>query len=207
MEPKYSIGEEIANTFTHSLGALMSIYGIMMLVASSKNVMQSTSAAIFGIALFLLFQSSACYHAITNETLKRFFRKIDHSAIYILIAGTYTPALLLTVKFPLNIVMLAMIWGVTIAGIVFSWRTVKSKSLSTGLYLFMGWMAVIFAHSVWMASHLTFWLMLAGGIFYTFGCVFYLMHFRYMHSIWHLFVIAGAFTHYFAVMELLKALS
>ncbi len=205
---KYTIGEEIANTFTHSLGAFMSIYGIVMLLANSKNTLQAVSTSIFGVALFLLFQSSACYHAAISEKAKKVFQKIDHSAIYLLIAGTYTPALLLTVKFPLNIVLLAVIWGLAITGIIFSCCIIrKSKKLSTGIYLVMGWLCVFFVYNVWTTSHLAVWFLLGGGLFYSIGCAFYLMKIRYMHSIWHLFVIAGAAMHYFAIMELLKAVN
>lgn len=204
---KYSIGEEVANTFTHSLGALISIFGIVALIANSKNAVQAISTAIFGITLFLLFQSSACYHAIADETVKKICQKIDHSAIYLLIAGTYTPVLLLTVKFPFNVILLAIIWGLAITGIVFSCIMIKSKRLATGLYLFMGWLAVFFFYHLWTVSHLSVWLMLGGGLFYSLGCAFYLMKIRYMHSIWHLFVIGGAVMHYFAIMELLNAVN
>lgn len=204
---KYTLGEEIANTFMHLSAALISIYGIVILVANSKNVIQIAATAIFGVSLFLLFISSASYHATTNETIKRIFQKIDHSAIYLLIAGTYTPALLLTVKFPYSVILLAIIWALAIVGIGFSCTILKSKKLSTAIYLFMGWLAVFFFYNVWLTSHLTVWLMLAGGLFYSLGCVFYLMKVRYMHAIWHLFVIGGAVTHYFAILELLKAVN
>ena len=204
---KYSTGEEIANTFTHSLGALLSIYGIVMFAASSKNMLQAASTAIFGATLFLLFQSSAFYHAATNEKAKKVFQKIDHSAIYMLIAGTYTPVLLLTVKFPLSLALVATIWGLAFAGIIFSCITIKSKHFSTAVYLIMGWLSVFFIYNVWITSHLSVWLMLGGGLFYSLGCAFYLMKIRYMHSIWHLFVIAGAAMHYFAIIELLKAVN
>jgi len=204
---KYTVREEFANAFTHLLAALMAVYGIVILVANSKNAVQTASTAIFGISLFLLFQSSFFYHAMTNEEVKRIFQKIDHSAIYMLIAGTYTPVLVLTVKFPFDIILVASVWALAIIGIVFSCITVKSKRLATALYLLMGWLSVFFIYNVWMASHLSVWLMLGGGLFYSLGCAFYLMKIRYMHSIWHLFVIAGAVTHFFAIMELLKAVN
>lgn len=204
---KYTTGEEFANTFTHSLGALMSIYGIVMLAVSSKNAIQASTTAIFGATMFLLFQSSACYHAMTNETAKKVFQRIDHSAIYLLIAGTFTPILLLTVKFPLCVALLAMIWYLAITGVVVSCISVKSKTLSTALYLLMGWLSAFLFYNVWIVSHLSIWLLLGGGLCYSVGCIFYLMKTRYMHSIWHLFVIAGAVLHYFAIMELLKVVN
>lgn len=204
---KHTPGERFANSLTHALGALIAIYGIVMLAETSKNMVQAVSTVIFGATLFLLFLSSACYHAMTNETAIRIFQKIDHSAIYLLIAGTYTPALLMTVKFPLDVTLLAVIWCLAITGIVFCCIEIKSKKLSTGLYLFMGWLSVFFVYNVWTASPLTVWFLLAGGIFYSLGCAFYLMKIRYMHSIWHLFVLAGAVMHYFAIMELLRAVN
>lgn len=204
---KYSIGEEFANALTHLLAALISAYGIVLLAANSKTTLQALSCAIFGITLFLLFQSSVFYHAVVNETVKKIFQKIDHSAIYMLIAGTYTPVLMLTVKFPRSIAMVAIIWGLALIGVIFSCISLKSKRLSTLLYLLMGWLSIFFVYNVWVTSHLSVWLMLGGGLFYSLGCVFYLMKSRYMHSIWHLFVIAGALTHYFAIIELLKAVN
>lgn len=204
---QYTAGEKFANVFTHSVAVLLSIYGIVVLEANSKTVLQAVSTAIFGLSLFLLFLSSVCYHAVISAKAKIFFQKIDHSAIYLLIAGTYTPALAIAVKFPLSVVLLVMIWVLAIVGIVFSGIKIKSKALSTGLYLFMGWISVFFVYSVWMTSHSAVWLMLIGGIFYSVGCAFYLIKIRYTHFIWHLFVIAGALTHYFAIMELLHAVN
>lgn len=204
---QYTIGEEIANVLTHFVAALISIYGIIILVTNSKNILQVVSTAIFGITLFLLFQSSVFYHAITNETTKKIFQKIDHSAIYMLIAGTYTPALLLTVKTPLNFILVAIVWVLALVGIIFSCINIESKRMSAIIYLIMGWLSVFFVYNVWITSHLSVWLMLGGGLFYSLGCIFYLTKSRYMHSIWHLFVIGGAVMHFFAIMELLKAIN
>lgn len=204
---KYSSEEEFANTFTHSLGALMSLYGTTILVENSKTTVQAIATGIFGLTLFLLFLSSAFYHGTTNERIKEIFQKIDHSAIYMLIAGTYTPALMFTVKFPLNFAILVVIWCLAVTGIVFSCIKIGTKRLSTLIYLLMGWLSVFFVYNVWVTSHLSVWLALGGGIFYSLGCAFYLTKSRYMHSTWHLFVIAGAAMHYFAIMELLKAVN
>jgi hemolysin III len=204
---QYTAGEKFANVFTHSVAVLLSIYGIFVLEANSKTALQALSTAIFGATLVLLFLSSVSYHAVVSEKARTFFQKIDHSAIYLLIAGTYTPALVITVRFPLSVVLLLIIWVLAIAGIVFSGIKIKQKYLSTGLYLFMGWLSVFFIYSVWTTSHLSVWLMLVGGLFYSVGCVFYLNKSRYTHFVWHLFVIAGALTHYFAIMELLHAVN
>ena len=206
-ERKYTPKEEFLNAFTHSIGALFSIYAIVMLAVSSHNPMEASSTAIFGATLFILFQSSALYHAMVNETAKKVFRKIDHSAIFTLIAGTYTPILLLVVKFPLSVALLAMTWYIAITGIIYSCLTLKFKYLSTGLYLVMGWLSVFLAYIIWTnASHLSLWYLLIGGAFYSFGCIFYLSKRKYMHCIWHIFVILGAVAHYLSIMELLKTL-
>lgn len=206
-EPKYTPIEEFLNAFTHSIGALFSIYAIVMLAVASHNAMEASSTAIFGATLFILFQSSALYHAMVNETAKKVFRKIDHSAIFMLIAGTYTPILLLVVPFPLSVALLAMTWYLAITGIIYSCLTLKFKYLSTGLYLVMGWLSLFLFYAIWNnASHLSVWLLLLGGLFYSVGCIFYLWKKKYMHSIWHLFVIAGAVAHYLSIMEILKTI-
>lgn len=204
---KYTRGENLANSLTHLLGVFLSIYGIAVLEANSKTAAQSTATGIFGATLFLMFLSSVIYHSAENEKIMKFFQKIDHSAIYILIAGTYTPGLVFTVKFPLSVIMLCIIWALAIIGILFTCISLKPKHLSTSLYLLMGWISLIFFNNVWTTSHLAIWLLLSGGVFYSIGCVFYLTKFRYTHFIWHLFVIAGATMHYFAILELLKIIN
>lgn len=202
---RYTKAEEFLNASTHAFGALLSIYGIVMLAAASRNALEASTTAIFGATLFILFQSSTLYHAMVNETAKKIFRKIDHSAIYMLIAGTYTPILLLVLPFPHSIAILAMIWYLAISGIIYSCITIKFKYLSTILYLSMGWLMIFLIYKIWNTkSHEIVWLLLGGGAVYSFGSVFYLMKQKFMHSIWHVFVILGAVLHYFAIMELLK---
>ena len=207
-EAKYTPVEEFANAFTHSIGALFSIYAIVMLAVNSHSPIEVASTSIFGATLFLLFQSSALYHAMVNKTAKRVFQKIDHSAIFMLIAGTYTPILLLVVEFPLSVALLAMTWYLAITGIIYSCMTLKFKYLSTGLYLVMGWLSLFLFYALWNnASHFAVWLLIIGGLLYSVGCVFYLLKKKFMHSIWHLFVLAGAMAHYFSILEILKTLN
>lgn len=202
---RYTKGEEFVNASTHAIGALLSIYGIVMLAAASRNALEVSTTAIFGATLFILFQSSTLYHAMVNETAKRVFRKIDHSAIFLLIAGTYTPILLLVLPFPHSIAILAMIWYIALSGIIYSCITLKFKYLSTVLYLMMGWLMIFLIYKIWNTkSHQVVWLLLGGGAVYSLGSVFYLIKKKYMHSIWHIFVILGAVLHYFAILELLK---
>lgn len=203
---KYTKFEEFLNAFTHAIGALLSIYGIVMLACSSRNALEASSTAIFGATLFILFQSSTLYHAMVNETAKAVFRKIDHSAIFLLIAGTYTPILLIVLPFPHSVAVMSMIWYLAITGIVYSCMTLKFKYLSTALYLIMGWLLIFLFYRIWITtSHTVVWLLLGGGIVYSIGSIFYMIKKRYMHSIWHIFVILGAVLHYFAIMALIKA--
>ena len=207
-ETKYTPKEEFMNAFSHSLGAMFAIYAIVMLAVSSHNPMEAASTAIFGATLFILFQSSALYHAMVNDTAKKVFQRIDHSAIFMLIAGTYTPILLLTVKFPLSVALLAMTWYLAITGIVYSCLTLKFKYLSIGLYLVMGWLSLFLVYSIWNnASHLAVGYLAAGGFLYSFGCIFYLMKKKYMHCLWHIFVILGAVFHYLCIMEVLRTVN
>ncbi len=204
-EIKYSPLEEFSNAFSHAIGTLLSIYGLVLLIVASKTPTQTASTAIYGATMFLLFQSSTCYHAMVNETAKKVFRKIDHSAIFLLIAGTYTPILLLVVPFPHSVALLAMTWYLSIMGIVFSCITLKFKYLNTGLYLVMGWLSLFLMFKMWAYNPISVYYLLAGGVVYSLGCIFYLLKkVPFMHSIWHLFVLGGAICHYFAVMALLK---
>ena len=204
-EKKYTAGEEIANALSHTLGVMFSIYAIVMMAALSKNAAQAASTAIFGATMFILFQASACYHAITSVKAKKVLQKIDHSAIYILIAGTYTPMLILTVPFPYCIAILAMIWYLAIAGVVFSCISLKNKYIATGLYLLMGWMSVFLIYYIWTnGSHQAVYYLLAGGLLYSLGSILYLLKYKYMHSIWHLFVLGGVILHYCSILTLLR---
>lgn len=202
----YTPAEEFANAFTHAIGAMFAIYAIVMLAVTSTTPLQKATTAIYGAMMFILFQSSTFYHAITHEKAKRVFRKIDHSAIYLMIAGTYTPILMMVFNFPHSVALMSMTWYIAVMGIVFSCITLKFKHLSTGLYLVMGWLSIFFAYNIWIkASHTAIWLLLGGGLFYTLGSVFYLSKKKFMHTLWHLCVLAGAILHYFCILTLLKS--
>lgn len=201
----YTQAEEFANAFTHAIGAMFAIYAIVMLAVNSTTPLQKATTAIYGAMMFLLFQSSTCYHAITNEKAKKIFRKIDHSAIYLMIAGTYTPLLMLVIRFPNSVALMSMTWYLAISGIIFSCITLKFRYLSTGLYLLMGWLAVFLFYHLWANyPHTIIGWLFGGGLFYTLGSVFYLSKKKFMHTIWHLCVLAGAIMHYFCILELLK---
>lgn len=201
----YTPVEEFFNAFSHALGALFSIYAIVILATNSKTPIQAASTAIFGASMFLMFQSSVCYHAMVNDTAKNVFRRIDHSAIYLLIAGSYTPIFLLTISPPNSIALLAMMWYLACMGIVFSCMTLKFKHISTGIYLIMGWFCAFLFYHLWThSSHEVVYYLLGGGLFYSIGCIFYALKKKFMHTIWHLFVLGGTIMHFIAILELLK---
>jgi len=203
-EKKYTQGEEFLNAFSHATGALFAIYAMVMLAFKSTTAMQSATTAIYSAMLFISFESSTCYHAMTNETAKKVFRRIDHSAIYLLIAGTYTPMLMLVLDIPYSIIFLVMIWYLALTGVVFSCLTLKFKRLSTGLYVLMGWLSVFLLYILWSKDLKTTMLyLILGGVVYTAGSYFYLSKRKYFHGIWHFFVLFGAILHYMAIISLL----
>ena len=203
-EKKYTQGEEFLNAFSHAFGALFAIYAMVMLAYKSSTSMQSATTAIYSAMLFISFESSTCYHAMTNETAKKVFRRIDHSAIYLLIAGTYTPMLMLVLEIPYSIIFLVMIWYLALTGVVFSCLTLKFKRLSTGLYVLMGWLSVFLLYILWSKGlRASMLYLIAGGLVYTAGSYFYLSKKKYFHGIWHFFVLFGAILHYMAIVALL----
>ncbi len=202
---KYTASEEFLNSITHAIGVFLSIYGLVMLVANSSTGVEIATSAIYGASMLILFQSSTLYHTISFEKAKRVFRKMDHSAIFVLIAGTYTPILMLIVPSPHNVAILASVWYMAIMGIVFSCITLKYKYLPTILYLILGWLSLFLLYFIWKSPvRDVVWLLLGGGLLYSFGCIFYLMKRKYCHAIWHLFVLGAAVLHYCCIMYLLK---
>src|SRR5574344_2105703 len=193
----YTKGEEFANAFTQALGAMFAIYAIVMLAVKSDTPLEKATTAVYGAMMFILFQASTCYHAMVNDTAKRVFRKIDHSAIYLMIAGTYTPLLMIAVKFPYSVALMAIMWYLAVSGIIFSCLTLKFKYLSTGLYLLMGWLSVFLFYNLWtMTNHMAVWYLLGGGLFFSFKKTFYalnLAHFCAFRCGYALYVRYGTF--------------
>jgi hemolysin III len=204
--PEFSVAEEIAHGVSHGIGALLAIGGLAALVAAALvrgDAWHVTSAAIYGATLVLLYTVSTLYHAIPQPRAKRILRVLDHSAIYLLIAGTYTPFALVSLRGPWGWSLLALVWTGAIAGIVFkSVALGRARILSVVLYLLLGWAAVFAAGPLARAlgpGGLA--LLLAGGLFYTLGVGFFAWRrLRFHHFVWHLFVLAGSICHYFAVL-------
>jgi hemolysin III len=204
--PRYSRGEEIANTITHGFGALLSLGGFVVLTvfaARHGNVWHVVSCAIFGTTLIFLYTASTLYHAMEGPRLKPFLRILDHTAILLLIAGTYTPFTLGSLRGPWGWSLFAIVWSLALVGIILeATRLRRFRAGLITLYLFMGWVGIAAVKPLLAAIDSGgLQLLLAGGLAYTGGVAFYLWRgLPYHHAIWHLFVLAGSTLHYFAVL-------
>jgi hemolysin III len=199
--------EELANALTHGLGAAAALAGgavLITLAALRGDGWVLAASIVFGVAMLLLYTASTLYHAVTHPVAKGRLKVFDHCAIYLLIAGTYTPFTLVGLRGPTGWWLFGAIWSLALAGVVFKlFYTGRFRRLSTFIYIAMGWLVVVAAKPMLHALDATTlgWL-LAGGIAYTVGTVFYLRpHARWSHPIWHLFVIVGSVCHYIAVMH------
>lgn len=204
---RYSLGEEIFNSVSHGIGALLSVAGCVVLIvlcAVHGGAREVVSASIYGASLIILYTMSTLYHAITNEKAKKIFRILDHDTIYLLIAGTYTPITLCILKGALGWTVFGIIWGAAIVGTVFSSVNLeKFRKFSTVCYVIMGW-GIVFAIKplIQNCSTISIVFLLVGGLCYSGGVFFYVKKkYKYFHSIWHLFVIAGSIFHYFSIVN------
>jgi len=194
------------NGLTHLSGAFLALGGAVVLIvigALKGDPWRIVSFSIYGATLFFLYLSSTLYHS-TRGHAKDVFRKLDHAAIYLLIAGTYTPFTLVTLNGPWGWSLFGVVWGLALLGIAQEiWFAKGARNLSLAIYLLMGWVALVAVVPLVRAlSWPGFALMLAGGAVYTIGIVFYLFdeRFRHFHGIWHLFVLAGSALHYVAIL-------
>ena len=208
LSPRQSLGEEIANSITHGTGVGLSIAALVILVvfaAKRSDVWKVVSFSIYGATLISMYLCSTLYHAFRNPKLKRFFRILDHSNIFLLIAGTYTPFTIGTIRGGWGWTLFGVIWGLAILGINLKiFALGKLKWLSILIYILMGWMILIAINPLRKTMDSTFlaW-MLIGGACYTLGVLFYLFRkLPYHHSIWHLFVLGGSISHFFGMLSL-----
>jgi hemolysin III len=200
-----TVGEEIVNSITHGIGALLSIAGLVIFIvwaAGSGSGWQIVSFSIFGGTLIILYLASTLYHGLPMPRVKQAFKIIDHSAIFLLIAGTYTPFMLINLRGPWGWSILGIIWALAIMGILLKiFYISKFRKISMALYVFMGWLGIvafkeIFAH----VPPLSLTLLAFGGLSYTIGLAFYgWRKLPYHHAVWHIFVIGGSISHYLAV--------
>lgn len=203
----YSLKEEIWSSVIHGVGIVLSIAGLAILVVLSNrtdNLWTIISTTIFGISMVVLYTASTIYHAVPNLELKKKLKKFDHISIYYLIAGTYTPFLLVNLRGTVGWTIFTIVWGLAAIGTLLKLISSGSgtKIWSIALYLLMGWM-IIFASKQLVSglprTGLIF--LIAGGLFYTFGVLFYVWKSRrYTHAIWHFFVLNGTIMHFFAVL-------
>ncbi|MCU7939669.1 MAG: hemolysin III family protein [gamma proteobacterium symbiont of Bathyaustriella thionipta] len=202
----YSVNEEIAHAVIHGIGVLLSIAGLVILVAFSSlygNAWHIVSSIIYGVTLIILYSASTLYHSIPLPRAKAILSKIDHSAIYLLIAGTYTPFLLVNLRAGIGWVLFALVWGIAVLGVVLEiYRNDRFKRLSIAMYLGLGWL-VIAAIKPMLEFVGTggLVLLLIGGLCYSLGVIFYVRKkMAYHHAIWHVFVLLGSVFHFFAVL-------
>ncbi|WP_017470831.1 PAQR family membrane homeostasis protein TrhA [Amphibacillus jilinensis] len=203
---RFTLGEEIANAITHGIGTLLSIAGLVLLIIFSAlhgSAWHVVSFIIFGVTMVFLYTSSTLLHSLPEGRAKAVFEILDHSSIYFFIAGSYTPFMLIIVRGTMGWTLFGLVWALAIGGTIFKVFFVRRFVLvSTILYVLMGWLIIISWPSLVMnfsATGVT--LLVLGGILYTFGAIFYVWRgFKFHHMVWHLFVLAGTITHFFAVL-------
>ena len=202
----YTFGEEIFNSVSHGVGALLSAAALVLLIIFALVYSDGyglAGAIVYGVSLIVLYTMSMVYHIVQNERGKKILRIFDHCSIFLLIAGTYTPYLLGPLRGKIGWTVFGIIWGVTVIGIILNAISLERfKVLSLVCYVLMGWGIILsikpLAQNVEPAGII---LLVAGGLIYTIGVVFYVLKkYRYMHSVWHLFVLAGSICHYFSIL-------
>jgi len=199
---KTSLGELIANAVSHGVGVLFAITALVLLIVKASSLSEILSSIAFGVALVMLYLSSTLYHSFPEKmkTVSKVFQRFDHSSIFILIAGTYTPMLVLLVGTREAYILLIFLWVLTVFGIVMKsiWID-KFQAVHLVIYLFMGWSVLFIGKDVLAGLGYEIIFVLIGGIFYTVGVAFYVSRFKYSHFIWHIFVLFGSIFHFVCV--------
>ena len=198
-------GEEIVNSITHGIGALLSVVALVVLIVVAGNpgdIWHLVSFSIYGSTLILLYLSSTLYHSFSSPKVKNLFARFDHISIFLLIAGTYTPILLTSLRGVWGWTLFGIIWGLALVGAVI--RSIylhRFRKLMVAVYLLMGWMFVIAGKQVYLSlPSISLTFLILGGIAYSVGVIFYMWRkLPYSHGIWHLFVLAGSVLHFFAI--------
>jgi hemolysin III len=199
---QYTLTEEIFHSITHGIGVALAIVGLVVLVvlaARGGDTWRVVSFSIYGVSLTLLYLASTLYHSFQDERLKRFFRHFDHLSIFLLIAGTYTPVTLISLRGEWGWMLFGLIWGLAVGGIVYEQLFLgRYKWITVTIYLGMGWLAIVaIKPMLTMVPRGLFWWLLAGGLCYTGGVLFYVRKkMRYHHVLWHLFVLFGSACHF-----------
>jgi hemolysin III len=204
--PLYTAGEEVAHALTHGLGLVLSVGGLVTLVVAASlrgDAWHVVGCSIFGSTLVLLYAASTLYHGIRSRRAKRLFQRLDHSAIFLLIAGTYTPFALVSLRGSGGWALLALVWGLAILGITLEAAIPqRTRHLSIALHLAMGWLAVVAVEPLIRSVQPEgLVLLLLGGVTYTAGVIFYAwQRLPYHHAVWHVFVMAGSACHFSCVL-------
>jgi hemolysin III len=205
VQAHYKLGDILANAITHGIGAVFAVVGAVYLISASTRgtVWLVVSCSVFSGTLVLVYICSTLYHSLVRTRARHVLQVLDHSSIYLLIAGTYTPFTLIALRGPLGWFMFSVVWSLAIAGVVFKSFAVERFAVASALvYLFQGWFIVVAVRPLLHAIgwHGMIWLG-AGGLAYTLGIVFFALdRLRYFHAAWHLFVLAGSVAHYFAIL-------
>ncbi|MEQ9822967.1 MAG: hemolysin III family protein [Puniceicoccaceae bacterium] len=198
----YSLNEDVLSAVSHGIGAVLSVVGLVMLVTrgvANSNEYQVISGSIFGASLIFAYLASTLYHSLRLQRVRLLFRKLDHSAIYVLIAGSYTGLMLGVVRGGWGWSFLGVVWGIAVIGVLLKvLRMGKYPKLSLATYLIMGWLAVIGIYPLWKdLPSQSFVLLIVGGVIYSLGAILYAMkRIPYTHAVWHLFVLGGSMAHF-----------
>lgn len=207
---RYTFREEVVNSLTHGLGTAFSIGGLVVLIVCAVNrgtAWHVVSFSVFGATLVLLYASSTLYHGLRESPAKRLFKIIDHAAIYLLIAGTYTPFMLVNLRGAWGWSIFGVIWACAIGGIILkSVCIARFQKASIALYVGMGWLCLVVVKEMFVhVRHLSIALLLFGGLSYTFGVVFYSWKkLPYNHAVWHVLVLCGSTLHFLSVLAILQ---
>lgn len=205
--PAFSLGEEIANSVSHGVGAIAAVIAAPLLIVAAARqggTLAAMGAGVFALTIVLVYGASTIYHALPRNRAKRVFRVLDHSAIFLLIAGTYTPFTLGSLRGAWGWTLFALVWTCAACGIVLkAVAGVRYPKMTTAMYVGMGWIALIAIRPLWLRIPVSGWLwLIAGGLAYTAGVAFYASdhRVRYGHFVWHVFVLAGTTCHFLAVL-------
>lgn len=205
--PEYTLYEEIAHGISHGIGTVLSIIGLVVLIVCavrSGNAWHIVSFSIFGGTLILLYLASTLYHSLPMPGVKQILKRFDHSAIFLLIAGTYTPFMLVKLRGAWGWSIFGVVWGLAVLGVLLKvcCSITKFESVSVVLYVVMGWLCVIAAKQLFTSlSHISLIFLVLGGVSYTVGVLFYVWEkLPYNHAVWHIFVLGGSIFHYFSVL-------
>jgi hemolysin III len=205
VQEQFKLGDILANAITHGIGAIAAIVGAVYLIAASTcgSARHVVGCTVFAVTLVLVYVCSTLYHSLVRTRARHVLQVLDHSAIYLLIAGTYTPFTLVSLRGRVGWILFAVVWSLAVAGVIFKSFAVNRFAVASALvYLFQGWFVVVAGGPLMRAVglHGMLWLG-AGGLAYTLGVVFFALdRLRYFHATWHLFVLAGSIAHYFAIL-------